>query len=102
MAISSNLTTIQNIIYFEDAGYEADFISSENTSKWKVASFSEVIKLGIENPVVLSTFQSQYCCCDVYEWQYRIAKGIFPFCLIVLYFLACVYICLEAVLFQEP
>ncbi|XP_016902818.1 long chain acyl-CoA synthetase 8 isoform X1 [Cucumis melo] len=54
MEISSSLTTVVNIIYFEDAGYETDFISSENTSKWKVISFSEVIKLGMENPVVPS------------------------------------------------
>lgn len=54
MEISSSLTTVENIIYFEDVGYEADFISSENTSKWKVISFSEVIKLGTENPVVPS------------------------------------------------
>lgn len=54
MTIGSSLTTIQNIVYFEDAGYETDFISSGNMSKWKVASFSEVIKLGTENPVVPS------------------------------------------------
>lgn len=54
MTISSSLTTIENIIYFEDAGYETDFISSENMNKWKVTSFSEVIKLGMENPVVPS------------------------------------------------
>lgn len=54
MTICSSLTTIENIIYFEDAGYETDFISSENMNKWKVTSFSEVIKLGMENPVVPS------------------------------------------------
>ncbi|XP_022928374.1 long chain acyl-CoA synthetase 8 isoform X1 [Cucurbita moschata] len=54
LAIGSSLTTIQNIVYLEDAGYETDFISSENMSNWKVASFSEIIKLGTENPVAPS------------------------------------------------
>jgi len=48
-AIRSRLTSIQNVIYFEDGEKEDSF--SGSLSGWTIASFSEVEKLGKENPV---------------------------------------------------
>lgn len=48
-AIRSKVTSIQNIIYFEDDSKEGhDF--SEGLSNWTIASFGEVEKLGKESP----------------------------------------------------
>ncbi|KAJ7964675.1 Long chain acyl-CoA synthetase [Quillaja saponaria] len=49
-SISSRLTSVQNIIYFEDDGETKD-TASGSLSKWAVASFSEVEKLGKESPI---------------------------------------------------
>ncbi|KAB1209104.1 Long chain acyl-CoA synthetase 8 [Morella rubra] len=49
-AISPSLKSIQNVIYFEDDGTENDTVSG-STSKWTIASFSEVEKLGSKSPV---------------------------------------------------
>lgn len=49
-AISSSLNTIQNVIYFEDEG-SSDTSISGSMSNWKVASFSEVEKLGQKGTV---------------------------------------------------
>ncbi|CAB4305014.1 unnamed protein product [Prunus armeniaca] len=49
-AISSSLNTIQNVIYFEDEG-SSDTSISGSMSNWKVASFSEVEKLGQKSTV---------------------------------------------------
>ncbi|BBG99878.1 AMP-dependent synthetase and ligase family protein [Prunus dulcis] len=49
-AISSSLNTIQNVIYFEDEG-SSDTSISGSMSSWKVASFSEVEKLGQKSMV---------------------------------------------------
>lgn len=48
-AISSRLTSIQNIIYFEDDSKEEDAFSG-SLGNWTIASFSEVEKLGEESP----------------------------------------------------
>lgn len=50
-AISSSLKTIENVIYFEDEGSPIDTNFSASMSSWKVASFSEVERLGQKNPV---------------------------------------------------
>ncbi|KAK7316534.1 hypothetical protein RJT34_00075 [Clitoria ternatea] len=52
-AIRSKLTSIENIIYFEDDSKQ-DTFSGEDASNWTIASFSEVEKLGKESPVELS------------------------------------------------
>ncbi|CAJ1964764.1 unnamed protein product [Sphenostylis stenocarpa] len=49
-AIRSRLVSIQNVIYFEDDSSEEDAFSG-SLSNWQIASFSEVEKLGKENPV---------------------------------------------------
>lgn len=49
-AISSSLKSIQNVIYFEDAGIENDTISG-SVNEWTIMSFSEVEKLGKRSPV---------------------------------------------------
>ncbi|WVY93338.1 hypothetical protein V8G54_032426 [Vigna mungo] len=49
-AIRSRLVSIQNVIYFEDDNSEEDAFSG-SLSNWTIASFSEVEKLGKENPV---------------------------------------------------
>ncbi|XP_020231094.1 long chain acyl-CoA synthetase 8 [Cajanus cajan] len=48
-AIKSKLTSIQNIIYFEDDNQEDTF--SGSSGSWTISSFSEVEKLGEESPV---------------------------------------------------
>jgi len=48
-AIRSKLTSLQNVIYFEDDEKEDSF--SGSSSGWTIASFSEVEKLGKESPV---------------------------------------------------
>lgn len=48
-AIRSRLTSLQNVIYFEDDNEEDAF--SGSSSGWTIASFSEVEKLGKESPV---------------------------------------------------
>lgn len=45
-AISSKITTIKNVIYFEDGETTNDLGLSASTSYWKVSSFSEVEELG--------------------------------------------------------
>uniref|UniRef100_A0A2P2K4E5 AMP-dependent synthetase/ligase domain-containing protein n=1 Tax=Rhizophora mucronata TaxID=61149 RepID=A0A2P2K4E5_RHIMU len=51
--ISSRITTISNVIYFEEeeTAIANDFGTSGSMSHWKVSSFSEVEKLGKSNPV---------------------------------------------------
>lgn len=49
-AIKSKLSSIQNIIYFEDDSKEEDAFSG-SLSNWTIASFNEVEKLGKESPV---------------------------------------------------
>lgn len=49
-AISSRLPFIKNLIYFEDDSKANDALLS-SSSKWTVASLSEVEKLGKEGPV---------------------------------------------------
>jgi len=49
-AIRSRLVSIQNVIYFEDDSSDEDAFSG-SLSNWTIASFSEVQKLGKENPV---------------------------------------------------
>lgn len=49
-AISSKLTTIQNVIYFDDDEPENDSKLSGSISNWIVKSFSEIEKLGEERP----------------------------------------------------
>ncbi|KAI4364118.1 hypothetical protein MLD38_020251 [Melastoma candidum] len=51
-AISSKLTTIQNVIYFDDA--ESDTKLPTNIGELKVATFFDVEKLGRESPVLPS------------------------------------------------
>lgn len=48
-AISSKLESIERIVYFEDEGTTVDS-EDANISNWTVTSFSEVMKLGRENP----------------------------------------------------
>lgn len=50
-AIRSKLTSLQNIIYFEDDSKEEEHAFSEDLSNWTIASFGEVEKLGKESPV---------------------------------------------------
>eukprot|EP00262_Sarcandra_glabra_P012096 TRINITY_DN3044_c0_g1_i1.p1 TRINITY_DN3044_c0_g1~~TRINITY_DN3044_c0_g1_i1.p1 ORF type:complete len:735 (-),score=141.18 TRINITY_DN3044_c0_g1_i1:273-2477(-) len=50
-SISSRLETIKYIVYFEDDGNAIDSDLFSNISHWRVSSFSEVEKLGKENPV---------------------------------------------------
>lgn len=50
-AISSKITTIKNVIYFEDGETTNDLGLSASTSYWKVSSFSEVEELGKNSPV---------------------------------------------------
>lgn len=47
-SISSSLKTIKNVIYFEDDVTATD---STNIDSWRVSSFSEVEKLGSNNPI---------------------------------------------------
>lgn len=49
-AISSSLTSIKNVVYFDDEG-SSDAKECESTSNWTVKSISEVEKLGQETPV---------------------------------------------------
>ncbi|OIW01939.1 hypothetical protein TanjilG_25095 [Lupinus angustifolius] len=49
-SIKSRLTSVQNIIYFEDDDVEENAFRG-SLSDWTIASFSEVQKLGKENPV---------------------------------------------------
>jgi long-chain acyl-CoA synthetase len=49
--ISSSLNSIKNVIYFEDDEGISDASECGSTSNWTVTSFSEVEKLGQENPV---------------------------------------------------
>ncbi|KAL4185757.1 hypothetical protein AMTRI_Chr10g7530 [Amborella trichopoda] len=49
-AISSNLETVKNIIYIEDAGVSVDSGLSEKMPNCILSSFSEVEKIGKENP----------------------------------------------------
>lgn len=48
--ISSKITTIKNVIYFED-GETTNDLGISGTSNWKVSSFSEVEKLGENSPL---------------------------------------------------
>ncbi|KAJ6880583.1 hypothetical protein NC652_033805 [Populus alba x Populus x berolinensis] len=50
-AISSKITSIKNVIYFEDGETTNDLGLSAITSYWKVSSFSEVEELGKNSPV---------------------------------------------------
>lgn len=50
-ALSSTLESIQRIVYFEDEATTIDSDDIRNLSNWTVTSFSEVLKLGKENPV---------------------------------------------------
>ncbi|XP_021648938.2 long chain acyl-CoA synthetase 8 isoform X2 [Hevea brasiliensis] len=52
-AISTKITTIKNVIYFEDDGSATadDSSISGSTSHWTVSSFSEVEKLGKNSPL---------------------------------------------------
>lgn len=50
-AVCSSLQTIKHVIYFEDDGGTSESDFSENLSNWTVSSFSNVEKLGKENPV---------------------------------------------------
>lgn len=49
-AVSSRLESIERIVYFEDEGITIDSDDIRNMSNWTVTSFSEVLKLGKENP----------------------------------------------------
>jgi long-chain acyl-CoA synthetase len=49
-AIKSKLTSLENIIYFEDDSKE-EHAFSEGLSNYTIASFGEVEKLGKESPV---------------------------------------------------
>ncbi|KAL0445106.1 UNVERIFIED_CONTAM: Long chain acyl-CoA synthetase 8 [Sesamum latifolium] len=49
-AISSNLKTIRNIIYFNDEGSENISSITNDFSNWNVSSFSEVEELGRSHP----------------------------------------------------
>ncbi|KAK7393771.1 hypothetical protein VNO78_22335 [Psophocarpus tetragonolobus] len=49
-AIKSRLTSVQNVIYFEDNSNKEEALL-ESLSNWTIASFSEVEKLGKESPV---------------------------------------------------
>ncbi|KAK3184565.1 hypothetical protein Dsin_031851 [Dipteronia sinensis] len=48
-AITSSLKTVKNVIYFEDDGSETDL--SGSLGNWTVSSFSDIEKLGRNNPV---------------------------------------------------
>ena len=48
-SISSRLEMIKNVIYFDNAASDSGF--SGDMSNWTVSTFSEVEKLGKENPV---------------------------------------------------
>uniref|UniRef100_A0A7N0RCK5 AMP-dependent synthetase/ligase domain-containing protein n=1 Tax=Kalanchoe fedtschenkoi TaxID=63787 RepID=A0A7N0RCK5_KALFE len=50
-SISSSLKTVQRIIYFEDDGITINPSVLDAVGAWKVSSFSEIQKLGRENPV---------------------------------------------------
>lgn len=50
-AIRSKLTSLQNIIYFEDDSKEEHTFSEGLSSNCKIASFDEVEKLGKESPI---------------------------------------------------
>lgn len=50
-AIRSKLTSLQNIIYFEDDSKDQEHAFSEDLRNWTLASFGEVEKLGKEGPV---------------------------------------------------
>uniref|UniRef100_A0A7N0TK19 AMP-dependent synthetase/ligase domain-containing protein n=1 Tax=Kalanchoe fedtschenkoi TaxID=63787 RepID=A0A7N0TK19_KALFE len=50
-SISSSLKTIRHVIYFEDHGVTIGPSVLDDVGAWKVSSFSEIQKLGRENPV---------------------------------------------------
>ena len=50
-SISSSLETVKNVIYFDNDGAASDSGVPGELSNWRVSSFSEVEKLGKENPV---------------------------------------------------
>ncbi|KAL0311130.1 UNVERIFIED_CONTAM: Long chain acyl-CoA synthetase 8 [Sesamum angustifolium] len=49
-ALSSSLTTLRNIIYFDDEDSSSGSTDTQESSNWQVSSFSEVEKLGRNNP----------------------------------------------------
>lgn len=51
VAIRSSLTSIKNIIYFDDEESASDTSIISEMSNYKVSSFSEVEKLGKDSPV---------------------------------------------------
>ncbi|KAK4429221.1 Long chain acyl-CoA synthetase 8 [Sesamum alatum] len=48
--LSSSLTTLRNIIYFDDEDSASGSTVNQESSNWQVSSFSEVEKLGRNNP----------------------------------------------------
>lgn len=53
-AVSSHLSSLKNVIYFEDDDTPYDPSLSGSLSNWKVAPLSEVEKLGKTSPVAPS------------------------------------------------
>ncbi|XP_011085413.1 long chain acyl-CoA synthetase 8 [Sesamum indicum] len=49
-ALSSSLTTLRNIIYFDDEDSSSGSTVTQESGNWQVSSFSEVEKLGRNNP----------------------------------------------------
>ncbi|KAL0285992.1 UNVERIFIED_CONTAM: Long chain acyl-CoA synthetase 8 [Sesamum calycinum] len=49
-ALSSSLTTLRNIIYFDDEDSSSGSTDTQGSGNWQVSSFSEVEKLGRNNP----------------------------------------------------
>lgn len=49
-SIHSSLTTVKNVIYFDDEDSPSGSGVNDDSSSWKVSSFTEVEKLGQTNP----------------------------------------------------
>ncbi|KAL2252226.1 UNVERIFIED_CONTAM: Long chain acyl-CoA synthetase 8 [Sesamum indicum] len=49
-ALSSSLTTLRNIVYFDDEDSSSGSTVTQESGNWQVSSFSEVEKLGRNNP----------------------------------------------------
>ncbi|KAL0405142.1 UNVERIFIED_CONTAM: Long chain acyl-CoA synthetase 8 [Sesamum latifolium] len=49
-ALSSSLTTLKNIIYFDDEDSSSGSTVAQDSGNWQVSSFSEAEKLGRNNP----------------------------------------------------
>ena len=110
-AIRSRLVSIKNVIYFEDDSSDEDGFSG-SLSNCTVASFSEVEKLGKENPVesnlpsknaiavIMYTSGSTGLPKVCFFFNYCNITGV-PFCVYKLLFTFLIDACLQSALFRN-